>query len=561
MTLLAPVTQAQEEIEKILSRLSLEEKIGQLIMASVVKASDGSPSEETEKLIKKLKVGSLLFYDFPDPVATARYTNKLQRWAEDSSSGLPVLVASDFEYGPRTNIDRGVTTFPQQMALGATGQPEFAHAAAAATAREGRSMGVHWNLAPVADVNTNPDNPVIGVRSFGSDPDQVSKFVRAAVRGYQENEMIATLKHYPGHGDTATDSHYGLPKVEYGRSKLRTHLQPFKAGIEAGAGAVMTAHIVVEVLDPDLPATMSEKIIADLLRGRQGFDGVVLTDALNMGGIEKHFGKAEAAVGALKAGVDVVMSVGDYRDALQVRNGILEAVRSGEISISHIDNSVKRVLALKRDYGLLEEENMNNPLRARSLAGSSRHRKTARSIAQKAVTLIRDQNDLLPLKESTDKVLLVGVKDSVYRLRNELKWLSPDLDLSVYRTTGAKSENNWSPSNTDISRALQLALGADRVVLLTFSGSRLPQGQIKLARKMIEKHSGTTVVAEGLPYDIRHFPQVSTYIANYGYNRWNAPRDGQGLMTETTARVLLGRVEPKGELPVALKGLLPAEGK
>ncbi|MEF8837585.1 MAG: glycoside hydrolase family 3 protein, partial [Candidatus Bipolaricaulota bacterium] len=404
---------ADVNINKILSGLTLKEKVGQLLMVNVLENPDGSPSDRMKKLIQRLNIGSVIFYDISGSRAGARYTNQLQEWADASPSGLPLLVGSDMEYGPRTNVSSGATTFPTQMGIGATGNPELAERAAAITAREARSMGINWNFAPVADVNSNPENPVIGVRSFGSNPGKVSTFIRAAVTGYQENNMIATLKHYPGHGDTETDSHYGLPKVSYGETELESHLRPFKEGIAAGADAVMTAHIIVETIDPELPATMSEKVIKDLLRNRQGFDGVVITDSMNMGAIENNFGKVEGAVKAIKAGVDVVMAVGTYSDAVQIHNGLVEAVRDGEIPVSSVNESVERVLELKEDYGLMDGDNLTEPAGAAYISGSPGHEKVSRTIAEKAVTLVKDERNLVPLDDRSE-VLLAGVKDSVY---------------------------------------------------------------------------------------------------------------------------------------------------
>ena len=541
---------AMGNADEILAELDLEEKVGQMLMAKVIEGPEGKPSSTSKQLVQDLNAGSLLFYSFPDPGSTARYTNLIQNWAEESSSGLPVLIGADLEYGVRTNVQKGVTTLPQQMGLGATGKPRLARAAAAITAKEARSMGIHWNFAPVADLNSNPNNPVIGVRSFGANPGPVGEFVRATVEGYQKNGLISTVKHYPGHGDTETDSHYDLPVVKFGEEKLHEHLRPFRVAMDAGVDAVMTAHIIVDSIDPELPATLSEEVITGLLRQKQGYKGVVITDAMNMGALEHSFGKAEAAVRAVNAGADVIMSAGSYWDALEIRNGLVEAVKQEEISRERIDRSVKRVLQLKREYGLLSEDTFVEPAVAERICGSKDHRRTAAKLAADAITLVRDRNQLIPIDKETHELLLLGVKDSVYLLEDQLERFASDLDVTVYRTPGSGRYNNWSPSEAGIEKATELATDADRVLILTYSSSVLSRRQSNMVKEVLDANKNLIVVAEGLPYDLKNFPEVPAYLATYAYNRWNSPSNGHGPITTATAKVVLGKTEAGGKLPV-----------
>lgn len=552
---LSPVRAVNEKdnLDQQVASLTLKEKIGQIIMAKVLEGPSGRPADRTKQLIQNLKVGSVIFYSFPKPEKTTISTNKLQKWAMKSSTGIPVLVGSDLEYGPKANVGGDATLLPHQMGLGATGNPNFAKLAAKITAEEGRAMGIQWNLAPCADLNTNPENPVIGVRSFGSSPQQVSKFVESAVRGYQENGMIATLKHYPGHGNTSTDSHYGLPEVTYGREKLKKHLEPFQAGIAAGADAVMTGHILVDAVDSRYPATTSKKVIGGLLRQEQGFEGVIVTDAMNMGAIEDSLGQVNAAVKAIQAGADVVTSAGNYWDTLKIRNGLLEAVKEGEISKASVDRSVKRVLELKKDYGLLSGEVINDPSRAERLVGSPDHKQSALNIAGKAVTVVRNEKNLVPISDKNNDILLVGVKGSTNLLKKKIEKLLPKSTVSTYVTPSASRYNSWSPSSAGIEKAVDLASTADLVVVLTFSTDKLPEAQVELARKLANRKEKTIVVAEGLPYDVRKLPNVTTFIATYAYNRWNSPRAGNGLMDTAVAQLLAGKIKPKGGLPVEFK--------
>jgi len=549
---LNPTRAANEkgDVEELVTSMTLKEKIGQLIMAKVLESPSGTPADRTKQLIQNLKVGSLIFYSFPNPEKTTIYTNELQRWAKESSTGIPVLVGSDLEYGPKANVGGYATLLPHQMGVAATDNPKYARIAAEITAEEGRAMGIHWNFAPSADLNTNPENPVIGVRSFGSSPEEVDEFVKAAVRGYQKNGMIATLKHYPGHGNTSTDSHYGLPEVNYGREELNKHLEPFQAGIAAGADAVMTGHILVNAVDSSYPATTSKKVISGLLRQEQGSEGVIVTDAMNMGAIEDSLGKVNAAVKAIQAGVDVVMSAGNYWDTLEIRDGLLDAVKTGKISKSSVNRSVKRVLNLKKDYGLLKGKVINDPSRSEWVAGSTEHNKAALNIAREAVTLVRDRKGFIPINEKSSNLLLVGVKSSANLLQEKIEELLPGTNPSTYVTPSASSYNNWSPSAAGIEKAVDLAADSDIVVVLTFSTGKLPEAQVELARKLDDRKEKIIVIAEGLPYDARKLPRVSTFIATYAYNRWNSPRTGNDLMTTAVAELLAGKIKPEGKLPV-----------
>jgi len=350
---------------------------------------------------------------------------------EAAPAGVPpLLVASDFEFGPRMMVRAGVVTLPQQMGLGATFDPETAFEAARITAREARAMGVNWVLAPVADVNTNPQNPVIGVRAFGDDPAFVASFVTEAVRGYAGMGVLAAAKHFPGHGDTSVDSHLALPRVDYGRDELERHLEPFRAAIAAGVPAIMTAHIVVSTLDPDRPATLSPAVLTGLLREELGFEGVILTDAMNMAAIAEHFGTGEAAVLALNAGADMILSAGSAQDAQAMHRAIVEAVRTGALLEARLDEAVQRV----HEPGWL-------PL------------------------------DVEALQAEEKGLLVVGVRDSVWTLQEALQARLPALTVEAYRATRARAANGWSPSRSNVRRAVRLArqpeVGA--VIVLTYS--------------------------------------------------------------------------------------------
>ena len=353
--------ESQSYLDDLLVEMTIEEKVGQMVQARVIE-EDGDdiftrmPSEKTMEMIQKYHIGSVILYSTLNPEFTAEYTNRLQHWAEDTELSIPLLIAADFETGAGHNVFSGVTFFPQQMGIGATGSTRIAEDVARTASQETISMGIHWDYSPTADVNTDPSNPVIGVRSFGDDTEMVCRFVKSYVIGYQSNGLLATAKHYPGHGDTAVDSHLELPKVTYGRDELEAiHLKPFQAAIDSDVKSIMTAHIIVEAVDENYPGTLSEKILTGILRDEQGFDGIIVTDGMSMGGIAEHFGVGEASVLAVKAGADVVMATGDYEDQIATYEAILNAVMEGEIPEDRIDESVSRILKEKFALGLFEE--------------------------------------------------------------------------------------------------------------------------------------------------------------------------------------------------------------
>ncbi len=345
--------------EKTLRKLSPEEKVGQLFMiwarAEFLNV-DNPEYLQLRDTMRKYHLGGVAMtvpWDPPflhrsEPYEAAVLLNRLQR-----DSKLPLLVAADFEHGVSMRL-HGATQFPHAMAFGATDNPEYAEAFGRITAQEARAIGVHWNFFPVADVNSNPNNPIINTRSFGADPQQVGEMVAAYIRGAQANGMMTTAKHFPGHGDTATDSHLGMAQVTGDMARLESvELPPFRKAIAAGVDAIMVAHVTVPALDaqPDRVASTSPKIVTGLLKEQLGFKGIVVTDALDMAGLTRlyagHIGRA--AVDAFKAGNDVLLIPADLDASYQA---MLEAVRSGEISSSQLDASVLKILKAKASLGL-----------------------------------------------------------------------------------------------------------------------------------------------------------------------------------------------------------------
>src|SRR5712692_6403845 len=345
--------------EKTLRKLSLEEKVGQLFMIWVRAEFLNVNSPEYLQLrdsMRKYHVGSFAmtvrweppFLYRNQPYEAAELLNRLQQ-----DSKLPLLIAADFERGVTMRL-YGATAFPHAMAFGAAGKLDYAEAFGRITAQEARAIGVHWNFFPDADVNSNPANPIINTRSFGEDPEQVGDLVTAYIRGARANGMLTTVKHFPGHGDTATDSHLSVAQVTGDKNRLQSvELPPFRKGIEAGVDSVMVAHVTVPALEPDpnRVATTSPAIVTDLLKGQLGFQGIVVTDALDMAGLTRLFSAniGRAAVEAFKAGSDLLLIPADLDASYRY---MLDAVHSGEISSARLDESVLKVLQTKASLGL-----------------------------------------------------------------------------------------------------------------------------------------------------------------------------------------------------------------
>ncbi|TDD05816.1 beta-N-acetylhexosaminidase [Nonomuraea deserti] len=377
-----------DPVESALAGMSVAEKVGQLFMPVLYGTSASSASGENQarygaktpaQVIRKYHLGGVIL--FPQNVRSARQvvglTNGMQRAAE----GVPLLVATDQENGLVARMSALMTDFPGAGEIGAKKDLSLSRAVAAATGRELRALGVNLDFAPVADVNVNPANPVIGRRAFGDDPQKVAKMVSAAVKGFDDAKIAATVKHFPGHGDTAVDSHSGLPVIKHTKAEWeRIDAPPFKAAIAAGVDAVMSAHIVFPKLDPSGdPATLSKPILTGLLREKLGFKGVISTDALNMGGARTKYDDGEVAVRAVLAGADLLLMPNDLPEA---HRAVLAAVRSGRISKQRLDQSVTRLLTLKQSKGLLAEAPVASAAEAARVLRSAEHRKLAARVSR-----------------------------------------------------------------------------------------------------------------------------------------------------------------------------------
>ncbi len=526
-------------VDALLATLTPRQKVAQLItpwLSGAYAAFDDSAFVKAARWVDSLEIGGIII-SVGSPFDIATKLNALQQ-----RSRLPILISADLEWGPGMRLQGG-TAFPHIMAVGATGDPRDAYAIGHAAAIEGRAVGIHVNFAPDADVNNNPLNPIINTRSFGEDPALVSRLVEAYVRGLQEHGMLATLKHFPGHGDTDIDSHLGLPVIRVGYARLDSlELAPFRAGIRAGADVVMSAHIAFPILTGDDPGTLSPAVLTGVLRDSLGFTGLVVTDALDMGAIVRKYGAGEATVRAFLAGSDLLLMPTDPDSAV---NAMTQAVQEGRITLARLDASVRRVLEIKRRLGLFERRIV--PLEPiLETVGARRFQQTAEDIAVRALTLVRDTvGTLRALRARRTRLALIAYAD-------ELNSFAATRIMEILRQAGDTVEffRLWpmsGPVSYDSARAVlqrsPVAVFAANVRPITGRGTiALPDS---LARLIVTTDSvkPTLLVSLGSPYLLSQAPGVKSYLI-----AWSGAR----VSERAVGLALLGQVPIRGRLPIRL---------
>lgn len=524
-----------------LEKMSMGEKIGQLMLSAAFDTPSGLPDEQTRRAIQELHVGSITVFDQIAPAYTAVYNNELQRWATDSGSTVPLFVAADFEYGAAHTVQRGVTTFPRSMGIGATRSVNAAKTVATITAREARAMGFQWAFAPVSDVNANIAlTPGLGVRSFGGTPELVSEMTAAEVHGFQDETVMASAKHFPGLGGATADPHLGLPTVTYDRKTLETvHLPPFQAAIDAGIDSIMTAHVIVEAIDPDLPATLSKNVLTGILREQLDFDGLIVTDAMTMNAIDEHWGTGEAAVMSVLAGADIIMATGNYKFQKETYDALYTAVEDGRLSESRLDESVIRVLAAKQKYGVFDDVHVA-PKTAIETSGIERSKRAAMDIARQSMTLVTNTG-ALPLDPGEETaVLLVGVE--AVDLFEEALSEQSEADIYSFET------QSHEPTPEEIDYAAELASETEVIIAQTYTPWRLPNAQRELIVAVDRCSVPVIGVSTGLPTDIGSYPPVDAALATYAIDWWQRP---DRMALQAAAAVLFGAT-PEGRLPIAI---------
>jgi len=500
-------------------------------------ALDDSLFQLAARWVDSLEVGGLVVFA-GSPFDVAAKLNALQRRAR-----VPLLVSADLEWGAGMRLV-GATAFPMIMAAGATGDPGDAYTIGAAAATEGRAVGIHVNFAPDADVNNNPANPIINTRSFGEDPRAVSRLVAEYVRGLRDHGMLATLKHFPGHGDTQIDSHIGLPRIAAGYGRLDSlELAPFRAGISAGADVVMSAHIVLpDLTGPEEPATLSAAVLTGLLRDSLGFRGLVVTDALDMGAIVSKYGAGEAAVRAFLAGADLLLIPADADSAA---SALTAAVASGRITAARLDASVRRVLQVKQRLGLFERRLA--PLDSiMPVVGSKRFQDAANDMAVRSLTLVRDiGGPLHALRAKRSRFALVAYGDELNSFVGQriLELLRQGGDtVDFFRLWPMSGTPSYDSARAVIARAPAVVFAANVRPISGRGTIALPDS---LAQLMLATDTGrpTVVVSLGSPYLLSQAPTVKSYLI-----AWSGVRASE----RAVALALLGKVPITGRLPISL---------
>jgi len=570
-----PSPAALKWADKELKRMTVEQKIGQLISVAVNATflnQDSDAFRELKRQVEQNHVGGIILFRGP-VYESVVLMNRMQQLAK-----YPLLISADLEAGSGMRFDDTVN-FPWNMAVGATGNPEYARGQGRITAREARAMGVHQIFAPVVDVNNNAANPVINVRSYGEDPADVGRFAAAFTDGAQQGGVIATAKHFPGHGDTAVDSHRGLPEINVSRDRLNTvELVPFKAAIGAGIGAVMVAHVGLPQIDStavkplprerrvgpidtdadgeivassaSTPATVSP-VIGRLLKNDLGFQGMVVTDAMSMSGLTIYFNQDEAAVRALEAGADMLLKPADNDAAFR---GVSEAVKSGRLSEKRIEESARKILAAKYDLGLVNQRIA--PLDEIDRIVSSKDvNALAREIAEHAVTLVRNERNLVPFNKLKPdaRIFNLAITNGDDRL-----WITNNF-VSTMTRGGRKLETvvlDERSSEAEIENALNKAKSADLVIASLYGRVRtgqvrsvgLPEPGAKALAALFKRKAPVVGISFGNPYLLQSFPDFDTYLVAYG---------DMPSLQQASARALLGQIDITGKLPISLPGLYP----
>jgi beta-N-acetylhexosaminidase len=568
-------------VEQTIKKMTLDEKIGQLLVTSFDAGFVGADSDVAERLrhlVRDVKVGGVHVFGITeplpaailnptygngsvtrkgDPYVAAATLNRLQREAE-----TPLLTTADFEGGVGFILN-GATRLPRAMAIAAARDPDLAYRAGKVSAEEGRALGVIVDFYPIVDVNNNPRNPIINVRSFGEDVELVSQMARAYIRGVREGGMIATAKHFPGHGDTATDTHIGLAVIEHPRAHLdQVELPPFRAAIEAGAGAVMSSHIALPALDPGTvggaaeslrtPATLSRPILTGLLRDEMKFDGLIYTDSMSMFAISRNLPADRAAALAVRAGADQVLHSPDDDAAFR---GIRTAVTSGEIPESQITRSVERVLEAKARMGLHTTRGVDLAAIDEKL-GSRAHLQIAAELSARAITLIKDDGNQVPLTAlKSGAILYLSVVDyaSGWREGAPSRTFLPELKKRWPNVTAVEVSDRTTADELDLVRAL--ARRSDAIIasvfvrIASYSGRMdLSPAQVSLLEGLAAAHKPYVAVLFGNPYTATFLQKLPTLLLTY------EAFDG---MEAAAVSALAGEAPIAGKLPISLPGMFP----
>jgi beta-N-acetylhexosaminidase len=519
------------DVDALLGSLTLEEKVGQLLFVGF----GGTVMDETiSSFLQVKKPGGVAL--FRRNIKNAKQVVTLIRDVRKfDPANIPLFISVDQEGGNVVRLKEHTTILPSNMALGAAGSADLAYRVGDALGRDLSLMGFNMNLAPVLDISSNPKNPVIGIRSFGETPEVVSQMGSAYIRGLQHQNISAVAKHFPGHGDTSADSHFSLPTLPHDRARLdAVELKPFSHAAAAGLDAIMTAHIALPKVaeEKDMPATISHNLLTGILRDEWRYEGIVITDGLEMHGIVKKYGSGEAAVRAIQAGADMVLILWTPEKKTEVHRALLKAVRMGRISQDRLDQSVRRILKTKAKRRLFSTK-LINPQDALAALKTAKHRAVIGELSRRAITLVRNRNDVLPLTSSQEKSILVVTSETTFgkRLSNNLSGVQVQ-NLALHANAKKRA---WATQ-----RALRLAKKADLIVVGLMNGD-----YARLVRRIKKAHPNkpVVVVSFGSPYLLSSFADVDAYVCAFGFRNESEV---------AAADVLLGRLNPEGRLPVGL---------
>ena len=544
-------TPAQRAAQNLLRSLSLQDRVAQLVIGVAYGDVPGVRSKEYEKFrhwVRDLHIGGIIVNNrvqyglvrYAEPHAVALFLNQMQRLSK-----VPLIVGGDFERGASMRIS-DTARFPHSMAYGAAGDVEESRYLGLATAREARAMGFQWLFAPDTDVNNNPDNPVINIRSYGENPESVGRHVAAFIDGARSDpraQVLVTAKHFPGHGDTNVDSHLDLPRLEASRERMdQVELAPFREAIAHKVDAIMTAHVTVPALEPrDVPATVSARVLTGLLREDLGFQGLVVTDAMDMAGLSKQFNSGEGSVRALAAGADVLLMPPDPAAAIRA---VMTAIARGRISRQRIDQSALRVLEAKLRVGLNNKTklvDLDAVSNAVDLPENSDH---AQSVADRAITLVRNEGNVIPLAapDQTCLVISPGIRISSFgqRLAEEFRKRAPQARIVFVDGATPRAALDGIAGELGTCPA---------VVFATFTTNPTLNGDLgPFAQKLTEGSAPVIFVAMGNPYLLRDFPKSTAYLAAFSTV---TPSE------VSVVKALLGEIAISGHLPVSIPGFAP----
>ena len=542
---LLKIAKNSEEVKKKLSAMTLREKIAQMIVShseGLTLDKNSSDYRRIQNLIVNEKIGGLIFFK-GNSIQEAEMINDFQ-----SQSQIPLLISADFERGTKMRLDDG-SLFPSNMGIGATRNPDLAYKMGLQIAKECRAIGVHQNYSPVMDVNNNPLNPIINVRSFGENPELVTTMGNAMIKGLQDGKTIGTAKHFPGHGDTDIDSHNDLPVINFGKDRLNNiEILPFKSAVNSGVMSVMIAHLAFPELEkePFLPASLSKNIVDGILINELGFEGLIVTDALNMQGITKHFSTEEVALKCVNAGIDLIlMPQGEELTISTIEN----AVKSGSISEERINKSAEKILGAKQWLGLYENK-LVDVSKVSQVVNNSDAQSLSQQIADESITLVKNNTKTLPFKSTIDKVMIVSMnngndKGNSEFFANEFYSKSKQFFGSV-TTYDLSGDFNYGDSiiNNAVNNNYETIIIPVYAKVKIMTGTvGLPQSQLDLINTLVSKGKKVIVISYGNPYLIQGFPGIDSYICAYG--------DSEASI-RASLKAIFGNINFKGKLPVSI---------